>query len=103
MILVAKRVSAAQAKARLPTLAAEVAYGGQRVVVERRGKPWVALVRVDDLELLEQHRTTSDRPLGALALVGAWNEVDDEVLDSLVEEMYTERDSDTGRSIELGP
>ena len=52
----AKRVSAAEAKARLSALSAEVAYGGQHVIIERRGTPLVALVSVSELELLEQGR-----------------------------------------------
>ena len=91
-----KRVSAAQAKAQLSALAAEVAYGGQHVIIERRGKPLVALVSVGDLELLEQDRATSARPQGALALVGTWREVNDKDLESLVEDMYAEREKDTG-------
>lgn len=97
----AKRVSAAQAKAQLSALAAEVAYGGQRVIIERRGKPLVALVSVPDLERLEQDRATSARPQGALALVGAWREVNDKDLESLIEDIYAVREKDTGRPVEL--
>ena len=97
----AKRVSAAEAKAQLSALSAEVAYGGQHVIIERRGTPLVALVSVSELELLEQGRATSARPQGALVLVGAWREVKDEQLDSLVEDIYAYRDKDTGRPVEL--
>ncbi len=98
----AKRVSAAQAKAQLSALSAEVAYGGERVVIERRGKPLVALVSIADLELLGQSEEIAERPLGALALVGAWKEVEDGELDSLVEEIYDSRLKDAGRPVELG-
>lgn len=98
---VAKEVSAANAKSQLAALASEVAFGGQRIVVQRRGKPWVGIVSVDDLEYLERHRSLSARPLGALAMVGAWNEVADEVVDSLVKEIYDNRESDTGRPVEF--
>ena len=54
-----KRISAAQAKAHLSELMAQVAYGGEHYVIERRGKPLAALVSVDDLERLEQGRATS--------------------------------------------
>ena len=96
-----KRVSAAQAKAQLSALAAEVAYGGQHVIIERRGKPLVALVSVQDLERLEQDRATSARPQGALALVGAWREVNDKDLECLVEDIYAAREKDTGRPVAL--
>ena len=97
----AKRVSAAQAKAQFSALSAEVAYGGQHVIIERRGRPLVALVSVADLELLEQDWATSARPQGALALVGAWREVNDKHLESLIEDIYADRENDAGRPVEL--
>ena len=96
-----KRVSAAQAKAQLSALTGEVAFGGQHVIIERRGRPLAALVSVDDLRLLEQYRAASARPRGALALVGAWGEVEDEDLDSLIGDIYAGRDRDTGRPVDL--
>ena len=95
------RVSAAYAKAQLSSLAAAVAYGGERVIIERRGKPLAALVSVDDLERLEAERTTSTRPQGALALVGAWREVDDKVIDALIEDIYAQREQEFGREVQL--
>ena len=99
----AKRVSAAQAKAQLSALTAEVAYGGRHIIIERHGKPLVALVSLDDLELLEQQRATSALPHGALALVGAWREVSDEAVESLIEDIYAHRENDTGRMVGLEP
>lgn len=96
-----RKVSAAQAKAQLSALVAEVAYGGQHIVIERRGKPLAALVSVRDLEQLEQGKPTSLRPQGALALVGGWKEVRDRELDSLVADIYSQREKDTGRPVEL--
>ena len=98
----AKRVSAAQAKAQLAELVAQVSHRGDHYIIERRGKPIAALVTVEELEKLERDRVTSERPLGALALVGAWREVEDETFDCLVAEIYAERDRDTGRPVELG-
>ena len=40
-------------------------------------------------------------PDGALALVVAWGELEDEEIDKLIEEIYAARRRDTGRSIEL--
>ncbi len=37
-----------------------VAYGGERIILERRGKPVLALVSMEDLELLEEMENRSD-------------------------------------------
>jgi prevent-host-death family protein len=98
----AKRVSAAQAKAQLSELVARVAHGGERYVIERRGRPLAALVSLGDLECVEQSSARADRPLGALALVGAWSILGDENVDALVADIYAERARDTGRPVTLG-
>ena len=97
----ARKVNAAEAKAQLSALVDEVAHGGSYVVILRRGKPMVALVKVSDLEHLEQEHASSARPQGALALVGAWRDVDDRRIDKLVADIYAGREQDTGRPVEL--
>jgi prevent-host-death family protein len=100
---VAEKVRVTEAKAHLSELMARVGYGGERFVIERRGRPLAALVGVEDLERLEaEGREVSSRSLGALALVGAWGEVQDRDLDTLLEEVYAERERDTGRPVDLG-
>jgi prevent-host-death family protein len=49
----AKAVSVGEAKARLSSLINAVAFGGERLVIESRGRPKAALVSVDDLRRLE--------------------------------------------------
>ncbi len=97
----AKKVSASQAKANLSALVAEVAFGGQRIVIERRGKPLAALVSVGDLERIEQGRAASAQPRGALALVGAWRDVPDDQMDALLSDIYHARERDSGRPVKL--
>lgn len=96
-----RKVSAAQAKAQLSALVVEVAYGGQHIVIERRGKPLAALVSIGDLEHLESEHATSDQPRGALALVGAWRDVPDEEIGLLISDIYRARERDTGRPVHL--
>ena len=96
-----KRVTATQAKAQLSALMAEVAYGGNHILIERRGKPLAALVGVADLERLEQEKSTSSRPRGALALVGAWRDVGDDEIDALITHIYASREEDMGRPVDL--
>ena len=47
-------ISASQAKAHLSHLMAQVAYRGERYVIERRGKPLAALVSLADFDALER-------------------------------------------------
>ena len=57
---------------------------------------------VEDLERLEGERKDApSRPLGALALVGVWGEADERDLDSVLSEIYAERERDTGRVVDL--
>ena len=100
-LVVVKRVSITQAKAQLSALVAEVAYGGQHIIIERRGKPLAALVSMSDLEQLESEHATSDQPRGALALVGAWRDVPDEEIELLISDIYRARERDTGRPVHL--
>ena len=46
-------VNVAEARRRLAELLTRVAYGGERVIVERHGKPLAAWVSLADLEQLE--------------------------------------------------
>ena len=48
-----KGIPLGEAKARLSSLVNAVAYGGERVIIESRGRPKAALVSVGDLERLE--------------------------------------------------
>jgi prevent-host-death family protein len=93
---VASRVSAAEAKAKLPELVAKVAYAGEKYIIERRGKPLAALVGIDDLKRLEA-AVSPDRPQGALALVGAWAEVPDEEIEAIFADVMASREQQAGR------
>ena len=94
------KVSTAQAKATLSALITHAA-NGQRVVIERRGKPLAALVGMEDLELIKREAPTSPHPQGALVLIGAWSELEDEELDALVNHIYAQRLEDTGRQVDM--
>jgi len=100
-VIVAEKVRVTEAKAHLSELMARVGYGGERFVIERRGRPLAALVGVDDLERLQKGRPTS-RLLGAIALVGAWGEAEEPEVDAVLEKIYAEREYDTGRPVDLG-
>ena len=95
-----RHVSTAEAKAKLSELIGTVAIGRERVVIERRGRPVAALGSIDDAEALEETSPTTPSSRGALALVGAWSEVGDDVIDRLVDEIYAARDRDPGRPVD---
>jgi len=76
-----------EAKKRFSELMSRVAYRRERFLIERRGRPMVALVSAEDLEQLEHEPVA---PKGLLAAVGAW--ADYEEIDRLVEEIYRQRE-----------
>ncbi len=49
-----KHLSTTRARREFAELVNRVAYAGERIVLERRGKDVMALVSVEDLELLEK-------------------------------------------------
>ena len=49
-----KHLSTTRARREFAELVNRVAYAGERIVLERRGKDVMALVSVEDLELLER-------------------------------------------------
>ena len=48
------RISTTKSRQRFAATVNRVAHRGERVVLERRGKPLAALVPVEDLEILEK-------------------------------------------------
>lgn len=97
-----EKIRVTEAKAWFSALVACVGYGGERFVIERRRRPLAALVDVEDLERLEREQgAATSRPLGAIALVGAWGEAEEKDLDSVLDEIYEEREHDTGRPVDL--
>ena len=88
-----KRVSAANAKAHLSALVAEVAFGGEQVIIERRGKPLAVLVGLND-QMPEAHRERDSHKdaRGALALVGAWRGLEDSDAADILADIDAQRD-----------
>lgn len=92
----AKRVSAAQAKAHLSSLVAEVERG-QHYVIERRGKPVAALVSIAELRRLEADPPKAAEPQGAMALVGLWGDLlTDAEIDQFIVDVCAARERGVG-------
>ena len=85
-----------EAKKRFSELMSRVAYRRERFLIERRGRPMVALVPAEDLERLEHEPVA---PKGLLAAVGAW--ADYEGLDQLVKSIYRQREKAKDRPVVL--
>lgn len=96
-----RRMPLAEVRANIAAAVDQVFHRGEHVVIERHGRPVAALVSMDDLARLEAERPTSDRPAGALALVGAWADMDDAEIDAFLTDVATARRRDTGRKVSL--
>ena len=60
-----------EARAQLADLANRVAYGGERVVLTRHGRPFVALIAAEDLSLLDEPRSVTGTPLPGAGMSSA--------------------------------
>jgi prevent-host-death family protein len=54
--MMAKSVPAREARARFAEITNQVRYTGEPVIVEKQGKPFVAVVTLDDMDELERFR-----------------------------------------------
>ena len=96
----AKKRRLAEAKATFSAIVEDVVNSAEPYVIERRGRPVVAIVRFDRLDCVEAEGARGGGG-GALALAGLWGEVGDPDLDEFVAEVYAARDADTGRAVDL--
>ena len=92
----AKIMSVADAKKNLSELMSRAAYNNERFLIQRRGKPMAALVSVEDLARLEKEPAA---PKGLMAAVGALADFDG--LDSMIEEIYRQREQAQDRPVDL--
>ena len=90
----------AEAKAKFSAVVDEVRRTSHRYVIERHGRPAAAVVSVEDLAKLESEPLGA-APAGALALVGAWSDVEDEAIDEFLDDVLRSREEDTGRPVGL--
>lgn len=96
-----ERVSIAEAKARFSAMVEGVVHRGERYVIERHGREVAALVSVPEFRQLQATGPGGERPGGAMALVGLWQDIPDEEIDALLADLRASRDRDTGRRVEL--
>ena len=78
------RMGVAEVKRRFADVIGQVVHGGKRIIVERRGRPVVAIVRLDDPDALA-------RPGQRLAAVAASGEAGGESFRELMGEVVAKR------------
>ncbi len=92
------QVNMAKAKSSFSEYASRAAYTDEQIIITKRGKPFVALISVKDLEFLERIKagTPEDGLLGAVGMAPELEEVAEKTM-----EAYQKRTDDFGREIEL--
>jgi prevent-host-death family protein len=99
-----RALGTAEIKARLSEIINRVAFGHERLIVLRRGKPVAALVSVHDLhqlEALDTARTNdeNENQHPVMRAFGGWADRAD--LDELLADIYANREAATGREVAL--
>jgi prevent-host-death family protein len=95
------RISLAEAKAKLSAVVDDVRRTAGRYLIERHGRPAAAIISVEALARLEEAEVLGPTPAGALALVGAWSDVEEAAIDEFLADVLRSRAEDTGRLVQL--
>ena len=92
------QVSLAKAKSSLSEYASRAGYANEHIIITKRGKPFVALISVKDLEFLEKIKAGSpqDGLLGAVGMATELEEVAEKAMEG-----YQRRTDDFGRDVEI--
>jgi prevent-host-death family protein len=92
------QVNLAKAKSSFSEYASRAAYTNENIIITKRGKPFVALISVKDLELLEKIKAglPEDGLLGAVGMAPELEEVAEKTMEG-----YQRRADDFGREVKL--
>ena len=92
------QVSLAKAKSSFSEYASRAAYTDENIIITKRGKPFVALISVKDLEFLERVKAGSpeDGLLGAVGMAPDLEELAEKAMEG-----YQTRTDDFGREVEI--
>ena len=92
------QVNLAKAKSSFSEYASRAAYANEHIIITKRGKPFVALISVKDLEFLERIKagTPEDGLLGAVGMAPEFEEVAEKAMEG-----YQRRADDFGREVEI--
>lgn len=91
-------VNLAKAKSSFSEYANRAAYTDEQIIITKRGKPFVALISVNDLEFLRRIKAgpPEDGLLGAVGMASELEEVAEKTM-----EAYQRRADDFGRWTEI--
>ncbi len=92
------QVNLAKAKSFFSEYASRAAYTDEHIIITKRGKPFVALISVKDLEFLEKIKAGSPED-GLLGAVGMETELEE--LAEKTMEGYQRRAGDFGREADI--
>lgn len=92
------KVSLAKAKNSLSEFASRAAYSGEHIIITKRGKPFAAIISIEDLKLLEkvQAAPPEEGLLGAVGMAPELEEVAEKAM-----EVYKRRTGDFGRKVDI--
>ena len=92
------QVNLTKAKSSFSEYASRVAYANEHIIITKRGKPFVALISVKDLEFLKRIKAgpPEDGLLGAVGMAPELEEVAEKAMEG-----YQRRADDFGREVEI--
>ena len=93
-----KSIGVAEIKRQFSQVVSEVSLKGKHFIIEKKGKPMVALVNIKELELIESHEKEENEKRGLLATIGAWEDFDG--FETVIKDIYKKRKKIKDRKIE---
>ena len=92
------QINLAKAKSSFSEYASRAAYTDEHIIITKRGKPFVALISVKDLKLLERIKAgpPEDGLLGAVGMAPELEEVAEKAM-----QLYQRRAYDLGREVDI--
>jgi len=93
-----REVSLAKVKNSLSEFTSRAAYTGEHIIITKRGRPFAAIISIEDLELLEKVQAGSPEEglLGAVGMAPELEEVAEKAM-----EAYKERAGNFGRKVDI--
>lgn len=93
-----RQVNLAKAKNCLSEFVSRAAYAGEHIIITKRGKPFAAIISIEDLELLRKVQAGSPEEglFGAVGMAPELEEVAEKAM-----EAYKERAGVFGRKVDI--